>query len=142
MFGAVSVDPAYGATPSNKTAHSGLERSRGPQVGERRRTPRTSLVVVLSGHQAISPDRLLEHLPTTDPGDVDIIVACAGQPTNLNALQRTVQDAQFLLAPAGTSAEDLRELAMKQALGDIVTLLSGCLMPDLAMGEREILKTS
>ena len=47
-----------------------------------------------------------------------------------------------LLAPAGTSAEDLRELAMKQAPGDIVTLLSGCLMPDLAMGEREILKTS
>ena len=141
MFGAVSVDPAYGATPSNKNAHSGAEQSRGPQVGERRRTPRTSLVVVLSGHQAISPDRLLEHLPTTDTG-VDIIVACAGQPANLNALQRTVHEAQFLLAPAGTSAEDLRELAMKQAPGDIVTLLSGCLMPDVGMGEREILKTS
>jgi hypothetical protein len=56
---------------------------------------------------------------------VDVIVACAGQPSDLPALQHAVRDAQFLLAPAGTSAEDLRELAMQLAPGDIVRLLNG-----------------
>jgi hypothetical protein len=54
-----------------------------------------------------------------------MVVACAGQPSNLDELKRTAHDARFLLAPAGTSTEDLREFAMEQTPGDIVTLLNG-----------------
>jgi len=32
----------------------------------------------------------------------------------------------------GTTIEDLRQLAMQQAPGDIVTLLSGALLPELS----------
>jgi len=53
-----------------------------------------------------------------------VVVACAGQPSNLDELKRTARGARFLHAPPGTSAEDLRELAMDQTPGDIVTLLS------------------
>lgn len=84
-----------------------------------------SFILLLSDSQPVSPERLVERLSRLDEREVDVIVACAGQPTNLSALQRTVSNAQFLLAPAGTSVEDLRELAMHQAPGDIVTLLDG-----------------
>jgi hypothetical protein len=94
-----------------------------------RRTPRVSLIVVLPEHHVVSPDRLAEGLRAHGNRAIDVVVACAGQPTNLSALQRSVGDAQFLLAPAGTSTEDLRELAMRQVPGDIVTLLSGALLP-------------
>lgn len=93
----------------------------------RRRTPRVSLVVVLPENHFVSPDRLLESLRVHEGQQIDVLVACAGQPTNLGALQRSVGDAQFILAPAGTTAEDLRELAMREASGDIVTLVSGSL---------------
>ena len=89
----------------------------------------------------MSPSGLAERLPIANERDVDVIVACAGQPMNLHALQRTIADAQFLLAPAGTSMEDLRELAMRQAPGDIVTLLSGALMSQALTGKLDI-KTS
>jgi hypothetical protein len=56
---------------------------------------------------------------------MDVILACAGQPASIGGLERSVRDLQVLLAPAGTSTEDLRELAMQRAPGDIVTLLSG-----------------
>jgi hypothetical protein len=90
-----------------------------------RRTPRVSLIVVVPESHVVSPDTLAQRLPNAVNGDVDVVVACAGQPANLPALQRTVGAAQFILAPAGTTPEDLRELAMSQASGDIVTLLSG-----------------
>jgi hypothetical protein len=93
-----------------------------------RRTPRVSLIVVLPENHVVCPDRLAEGLAAHGNQDIDVVVACAGQPTNLSALQRSVGDAQFLLAPAGTSTEDLRELAMRQVPGDIVTLLSGALL--------------
>jgi len=72
---------------------------------------------------------------------VDVLVACAGQPTNLAALHQSVGDAQFLLAPAGTSTQDLRQLAMRQAPGDIVTLLSGTLLPE-SCADAELFMTS
>ncbi len=97
--------------------------------GVPRRTPRVSLIVVLPENHVVSQDRLAEGLRAHGNEDIDVIVACAGQPTNLSALQRSVGDAQFLLAPAGTSTEDLRELAMRQVPGDIVTLLSGAVLP-------------
>jgi hypothetical protein len=104
-----------------------------------RRTPRTSLIVVLPDNHVVSPDRLAERLPAEGAENVDIIVACAGQPVNLADLQRRVRNAQFLLAPAGTSTEDLRELAMKQAPGDIVSLLNGITLPMASRSERESL---
>ena len=97
-------------------------------LGQRapRRTPRKSLIVVLPDNHVVSPDLVTDRLlAERDNEDVDVILACAGQPVSIAALQRRVRDLQVLLAPAGTSTEDLRELAMKQALGDIVTLLSG-----------------
>jgi hypothetical protein len=117
----------------------GSEPLRQPAVT--RRTPRISLIVVLPENHVVSPDRLAQGLRAHGNGDIDVVVACAGQPANLSALQRSVGDAQFLLAPAGTSTEDLRELAMRQAPGDIVTLLSGALLPATAM-DAELFMTS
>jgi len=118
----------------------------GGELGDRapslRRTPRHSLIVVLPENHVVSPDRLTESLRARVEQDVDVLVACAGQPTNLSALQRSVGDAQFLLAPAGTSTEDLRELAIRQAPGDIVRLLSGALLADSHGTERELFMTS
>jgi hypothetical protein len=107
-----------------------------------RRTPRHSLIVVLPENHVVSLDRLTESLRARVDQDVDVLVACAGQPTNLSALQRSVGEAQFLLAPAGTSTEDLRELAIRQAPGDIVRLLSGALLSDCHGTERELFMTS
>jgi len=134
------------SSPLDDTAHT-FPNSTAPELktvrvkrdqgSESRRTPRKSLIVVLPDNYVVSPERLAERLPN-DRDDVDIIVACAGQPLNLSALQRTVRNAQFLLAPAGTSSEDLRELAMQRAPGDIVTVLRGVALPRMANGEREI----
>lgn len=91
-----------------------------------RRTPRKSIIVVLPENHVVSPDMVTDRLPAEGNNEVvDVILACAGQPHSIAALQRRVRDLQVLLAPAGTSTEDLRELAMNQAPGDIVTLLSG-----------------
>ncbi len=89
-----------------------------------RRTPRKSFIVVLPDNYGVSADLVAERFSEGEDG-LDIIVACAGQPKNLGMLQRRVPDIQVLIAPAGTSTEDLRELAMMRAGGDIVTLVSG-----------------
>lgn len=106
-----------------------------------RRTPRVSVIVVLSENHFVSPDVLLNRLRARGGQHVDVLVACAGQPANLSALQRCIGHAQFLLAPAGTSAEDLREMAMSKASGDIVTLLSGALL-HTDVTERQHFQTS
>jgi hypothetical protein len=93
-----------------------------------RRTPRKSFIVVLPENHVVSADLVVERLSgERDSDQIDVILACAGQPSSIAALQGRVRDLQVLLAPAGTSGEDLRELAMNQAPGDIVTLLSGTL---------------
>ena len=107
-----------------------------------RRTPKVSLVVVVPENHVVSPDSLLDGLRSCGDQEVDVLVACAGQPSNLGALQRCVGDAQFLLAPAGTSLEDLREMAMAQAPGDIVTLLRGALLRDVGVADQQLFKTS
>lgn len=96
------------------------ERRDGP-----RRTPRKSLIVVLPENHVVSPDLVTERLSEGGSDETDVILACAGQPTSIAALQRRVRDIQILLAPAGTTVEDLRELAMNQAPGDIITLMGG-----------------
>jgi hypothetical protein len=120
---------------------SGLRTNAINPVATPRRTPRVSLVVVLPENHSISPERLARSLDAHGDQQIDVVVACAGQPTNLSALQRTIGAAQFLLAPAGTSTEDLRAMAMRQAPGDIVTLLSGALLPE-GGGQPEQLLTS
>src|SRR5450759_3721006 len=136
----VQSDDSSGASGEGAAANHSraalAPASRGP-----RRTPRTSLIVVLPEDHIVSPASLAERLPIATGCNVDVIVACAGQPINLHALKRIVNDAQFQLAPAGTSMEDLRELAMERAPGDIVTLLSGALQSQPARVELEI-KTS
>jgi hypothetical protein len=91
-----------------------------------RRTPRKSMIVVLPENHAVSPEHVAERLSESGSADeTDVILACAGQPTSLAAFQRRIRDLQILLAPAGTTGEDLRELAMNQAPGDIITLIGG-----------------
>lgn len=90
-----------------------------------RRTPRRSLIVVLPENHVVSADNVSEHLEGPEADQIDVILACAGQPNGISALQRKVRGLQVLLAPAGTSDEDLRELAMARVPGDIVTLLNG-----------------
>jgi hypothetical protein len=80
---------------------------------------------VLPDNHVVSPDLVSGQLAVEGHYEIDVILACAGQPAGIAALQRRIRDLQVLLAPAGTPTEDLRELAMNQALGDIVTLLSG-----------------
>jgi hypothetical protein len=95
------------------------------EFSERRAVPRRSLIVILPENHVVSPDRLAEGLRAHGNQQVDVVIACAGRPANFVAPHRSVGDTQFLLAPAGTTAEDLRELAMRQVPGDIVTLLCG-----------------
>jgi hypothetical protein len=91
-----------------------------------RRTPRKSLIVVLPDDHVVEPETITRRLVSSDSDEVaDVIVACAGEPRNLGLLQREVRDLQVLLAPAGTSGEDLRELAIGHVPGDIITLFSG-----------------
>jgi hypothetical protein len=103
------------------TVNTMRERREGP-----RRTPRKSLIVVLPENHVVSPDLVTERLSEGGSAEeTDVILACAGQPSSIAALQRRIRDIQILLAPAGTTGEDLRELAMNQAPGDIITLMGG-----------------
>jgi hypothetical protein len=119
-----SHDSLQSAAPNHATivtANVPNERRDGP-----RRTPRKSLIVVLPENHVVSPDLVTARLSEGGSADdTDVILACAGQPTSIAALQRRVRDLQILLAPAGTTGEDLRELAMNQAPGDIITLMGG-----------------
>jgi hypothetical protein len=90
-----------------------------------RRTPRKSLILVLPDDPVAHPDRVASCLSSGRDDETDVTIACAGQPNNLDALKRIARTARFLLAPSGTSTEELRELAMEQTPGDIVTLLDG-----------------
>jgi hypothetical protein len=90
-----------------------------------RRAPRMSLIVVLPDYPEAHAERIAQCLSSWRDDERDVTIACAGQPNNLDSLKRIARTARFLLAPSGTSAEDLRELAMEQTHGDIVTVLNG-----------------
>lgn len=106
-----------------------------------RRTPRKSLILVIPENHVVPHELVDEGVPATeDQEGVDIIVACACEPENLAALQRKVRDVRVLLVLPGTSTEDLREIAMKQAPGDIVTLRNG-VWAGVAVGDRETSST-
>lgn len=119
-----SHDSVQSAAPNH--AHIGTASIANARTDGPRRTPRKSLIVVLPENHVVSPDLVTERLSEGGSADeTDVILACAGQPTSIAALQRRVRDIQILLAPAGTTVEDLRELAMNQAPGDIITLMGG-----------------
>jgi hypothetical protein len=117
------------STYSRLARSNPVDASVGPERSARsRRTPKKSLIVVLPDDHVLASNIMSERLFSDGNGDdLDVIVACAGAPRNLGLLQRRVPDLRVLLAPAGTPCEDLRELAMTRAEGDIVTLLSGTL---------------
>jgi hypothetical protein len=71
----------------------------------------------------MEPEKLARRLASSRHDEAEVIIACAGPPSNLDALRRTARDAKFYIAPAGTSEEDLRELALSQTGSDIVNLL-------------------
>lgn len=103
---------------------------------EARHTPRVSLIVILGDNEPFRPERIDQELRDFPLQGRDVIFACAGRPANLMRLSRRVHDARFLFAPPGTSAEDLRELAMQRARGDIVTLVDGMSSSASLGGER------
>jgi hypothetical protein len=108
--------------------HDGFTVAQAARIGYSgpRRTPRKSLIVVLPENHFVPVDLVVDRLSRDVSADeIGVILACAGQPTNIASLRQRVRDVQVVLAPAGTSGEDLRELAMNQAPGDIVSLLSG-----------------
>lgn len=122
----VTTDEAFGHSFVRHHERIGATGAAPEALKGPRRTPRRSLIVVLPENHVVSPDLVSNRLAAEGDNEVvDVILACAGQPHSIAALQRRVRDLQVLLAPAGTSKEDLRELAMSQAPGDIVTLMSG-----------------
>jgi hypothetical protein len=120
----MAVDAFQHSAVSSAGRFVSLTPNREGQGGPRR-TPRKSLIVVLPENHVVSPDLVAGRLRAQGDYEMDVILAYAGQSTSIAALQRQVRDLQVLEAPAGTSSEDLRELAMRQAPGDIVTLLCG-----------------
>jgi hypothetical protein len=105
---------------------------------ERRRTPRKSLIVVLPDNHTIRLEELAARLPVARNADEDVIVAWAGQHSDLDAFQRAIGGAQFLMAPPGTSTAELRQLAMTQAPGDIVTLLNAAILLEKPAPEQPL----
>jgi hypothetical protein len=115
-------------------AASGAEDSQ-PSVPrfERRRTPRQSVIVVLSEEDEFSPDRLAVHVPVVG---ADVTVACVGEPANIGAWRDAASDVRILVAPAGTSRSELREFAISQVAGDIVTLFDSASLRQLQSPAR------
>lgn len=103
--------------------------------------PRESLIIVLPDNHVVSTEILTQRVEGMQDREVDVIVVCAGQPSDLPTLQRMLRHAQVMLAPAGTSAEDLRVLALAQATGDIVTVIGGSAPVAGVLADRERLRS-
>jgi hypothetical protein len=127
--------------PSARADRDTLSRDIDKRSSLPRRAPRVSVVVVLLENHPVSAASLTS-LRKLEDQEVDVIVACAGQPSDLDALQGAVRSAQIILAPAGTSAEDLRELAMQQAAGDIVTLLNESMLTETHVIRQKLFRNS
>lgn len=97
-------------------------------VDARKKAARKSLIVVIPANHWVAPELIDERMPEGPTDELEVIVACAGQPAGLGAIQAQLRTAQFLLAPLDTTADELRALALSQAVGDIVSLLNA--MPD------------
>src|SRR5690349_22991815 len=58
-----------------------------------RRTPRRSVIVVLTDNHTVAPELIDSRLPTeTDRDHVDVILACAGQPKGIGSLPSRIRD--------------------------------------------------
>jgi GT2 family glycosyltransferase len=84
--------------------------------------PKRSLIVLIPTDYAISSERIAEGLSRVGP-DPSVIVACAGQPATLATIHSQLRDAEFLLAPRGTTTAELRMHALAQATGDILVFV-------------------
>jgi hypothetical protein len=135
-----AVGPLYGNSSTAAEFNKFVPLRLGVGSSGPRRTPRVSVILVLPDDQAIDTARLALRLPPGYEGVELTVVACAREPSKLDELKRTARDVRFLLAPPGTSAEDLREFAMEQTPGDIVTLLNAALL--CAPLERDRVVTS
>lgn len=102
---------------------------------ERRQSPRRSVIIVLADDSAFSEDALPFNA-LSSAGDVDVTVACAGNLSVVGTLRERARDVRVLIGPAGMTGEDLREFAMGQVAGDIVTLLDGAALADSRQGLR------
>ena len=111
-----------GTPPRGVVASQGVSATGDPAP---QRAPLKSLIIAIPAAHSIELDRITAQMPDDPNGAVEVIVACAGQPADLPAIHTHLTNAQFLLAPLGTSAEELRVLAISQAVGDIVTFVSG-----------------
>lgn len=98
--------------------------------------PRRSLIVLIPTDFSISSERIAEGLSRAGP-DANIIVACAGQPATLAAIHAQLRDAEFLLAPRGTSTTELRMHALAQASGDILYFIGAERANDESVATRE-----
>jgi len=119
-----AMERSFGLPLASGAGHQ--RPTRRPESTGPRRTPRRSVIVVLTENDTVAADLIDERLPSESDADhVDVIVACAGQPSGVGLLASRLRDVQVVLAPAGTSGEDLRQLAIQHAAGDIITLVSG-----------------
>lgn len=96
---------------------------RGPSL-----RPGVSTVVVVADQRPLPIDQLALRLPRVDADGATLVVAMAAEAAEGNRLRQLRRDASVIVAPLGTSMEDLRGLAMREAPGDIVTLLDGALL--------------
>lgn len=104
---------------------------RGPRPWtEHRSEPTVSIVVIVGDDTAVPTDRLIQRLPRAVDREVDLVVAFAGVPADAAVIKRARRDARVVLAPPGTSTQELRALAMREAGGDIVTLINGADLAD------------
>lgn len=96
---------------------------RGPSL-----RPGVSTVVVVADQRPLPIDQLALRLPRVDADGATLVVAMAAEASEANRLRQLRRDASVIVAPLGTSMEDLRGLAMREAPGDIVTMLDGALL--------------
>ena len=119
-----AMERSFGLPSASGAGHQ--KTTRRPESAGPRRTPRRSVIVVLTENDTVAADLIDDRLQSESDADhVDVIVACAGQPSGVGLLAARLRDVQVVLAPAGTSGEDLRQLAIQHAAGDIITLVSG-----------------
>jgi hypothetical protein len=62
-------------------------------------------------------------MSTGAAGDAEIVVARAGEPTEMRSLRASYPSVRFVALPKDTSLSELRAAGMSEAAGDIVTML-------------------
>lgn len=87
-----------------------------------RQSPRTALVVALADSTLCT--NISSEIIDSYGVDTDILFACAGETVGFAPLCDAFPGARFVYAPAGTSEDRLRVLALRQTDSDIVKFLT------------------